>query len=276
MVIVFFSALLGIIVNLLFLTITKLIVFKVFLIISIVAILFPLTFISFLLFMNRQQLKDIGFASLTVPKTLIVNGVKYRNGFYGELWTFNLTFIGDTHKAGAHEFRRIEHRRFDLLHSKIGDKSGGILYCAEEQWETAKSFYADGNNFVYYCRIGRENTEHDSLIVTINDIDPLKFNALTDFANKNSYKAFGSNRGAETRRIAIPDGNVAPELVFYKESRDGIFTSFKGHKFYVLDGKLLLVFYYDYGHGKYENLVVVDVTEELGQYFVELFLKLTS
>jgi len=38
----------------------------------------------------------------------------------------------------------------------------------------------------------------------------------------------------------------------------------------VIDGKLLLVFFYDYGHGKYEELVAVDVPDELGQYFIKL------
>ncbi|NLD46731.1 MAG: hypothetical protein GX660_05960, partial [Clostridiaceae bacterium] len=36
------------------------------------------------------------------------------------------------------------------------------------------------------------------------------------------------------------------------------------------DGKLLFLFFYDYGHGKYEEMVAVDVPDELGQYFIKL------
>lgn len=93
-----------------------------------------------------------------------------------------------------------------------------------------------------------------------------------DFAAANSYDPFDTKKSesAETIRLPIPDSGKAPRLVFYKESKDGYFTSDKSYQFHIAGGNLLLVCYYDYGHGEYEELVAVEVPDELGQYFIEL------
>ena len=95
------------------------------------------------------------------------------------------------------------------------------------------------------------------------------------FSEKNCYEPFGSNKGKQTLRLPIPDRDESPELVFYRESNDSFFSSFT-HKFHVIDDKLLLVFFYDYGHGEYKELVAVEVPNELGKYFIELLAKITS
>ena len=57
-------------------------------------------------------------------------------------------------------------------------------------------------------------------------------------------------------------------LAFYKKRKDGMFTSLQGHEFCIVDGKLLLVFYYDYGNGEYEKMAAVKVPGEISEYMV--------
>jgi hypothetical protein len=208
-----------------------------------------------------------------VPQTVTIEGTVYRNGFYGDLWPINLTYTGDSYEVGSNTFRRVNCEQFDWVYSAIGGTSNGVLYCAEGQWERAQAHYADDNNFTYYCQIGNKSDYRDPEIVAIPEIDSRKFEALMAFADENSYHPFdpfGSNEDVPTRRLPFPDKDESPVLIFYKESNDGFFVSFRGHKFYAIDDRLLFVFFYDHGYGAYEELVAVDIPDTIGQYFVEL------
>ncbi len=209
-------------------------------------------------------------SDLFVPQTVTIDKTTYRDGFYGDLIPNNITFKGDAIKVGDKEFHHINYEKFDWVHSAIGSFTEGTLYCSESQWEQVCEYYADSDNFVYYCSIGAEYVDRDPVIITIPDIDFQKFDELMSFAEKNNYNPFRSNKGVKTLRVPIPDRDKSPELIFYKESIDGFFTSDKEYKFHELDGKLLLVFYYDYGDGENEEMVAVNVPDELGQYFIKL------
>lgn len=213
--------------------------------------------------------------NILVPETITIDGITYRSGFYGDLWPENLTYIGDSYKKGNNEFYHVDCEQFDWVHSDVGSTANGVLYCAESQWEQASEYYKDSNNFTYYCSIGTENIAYDPVIITIPNIDPTKFDELLLFAKKNSYNPFGANSDVKTCRLPIPDREKSPQFIFYSESKDGFFTSFKGDKFFIVDGKLLLLYYYDYGHGKYEEMVAVEVPDELGEYFIEFMEELT-
>ncbi len=214
-------------------------------------------------------------SNILVPKTITIDGITYRNGFYGDLWPENLTYKGDSYKKGNKEFYHVDCEQFDWVHSDGGGTANGVLYCAESQWEQANEYYKDSNNFTYFCSIGAEYIDRDPVIITVPNIDPTKFDELLSFAKKNSYDPFGANSDVKTFRLPIPDREESPQFIFYSESKDGFFTSFKGDKFFVVDGKLLLLYYYDYGHGKYEEMVAVEVPDELGKYFIEFIGQLT-
>lgn len=220
-------------------------------------------------------LSACNISNLVVPESVTIDGTTYRNGFYGDLWPENLTYKGDSHKEGNSEYYHVDCKQFDWVHSEIGSTTNGVFYCAESQWEQAYKYYKHSDNFTYYCSIGAQYEDRDPVLVTIPNIDTTKFDELIYFADMNSYNPFGSNKDVKARRLPIPDRDESPELTFYKESKDGFFTSFQGNKFLVVDGKLLLLYYYDYGHGKYEELVAVDVPDELGKYFIELMAQLT-
>jgi hypothetical protein len=237
-----------------------------------VKILFSTVLCALLLTLNSCVIDS----NAIVPKTVTIDGVKYRDGFYGNLWPNNLTYQDDLYEVKVWKFRRVDCDKFDWVHSAIGDTASGVLYCAENQWEQARGYYSNSDNFVFYCKIGAQYNDRDPVIEIIADIDFQKFNQLLDFADKNSYNPFGSNKNAKTRHLPIPDRDESPELVFYCESNDGFFTSYKGSKFHIMDGNLLLVFFYDYSHGEYEELVAVDVPDELGEYFIGLLARMTS
>jgi len=274
--VVFFLALGGIIINTILMIVAKLTIFKVFLIINVIVVLLPIAYILFLSIANRKNVFSaiISYAlNSIVPNEVLIEGVPYRNGFYGDLWPVNIIYTGESYKIGKNEFYRVKGEQFDLVHSNIGS-SAGILFCKKEQWENARTYYANSENFLYYCLVGNKHNYNNYVVTTLTDIDPSKFDDLLTFANKNYYNPFSSNKGIKTRRLPIPDRNVSKELTFYKESRDGIFQSDRSHIFLIVDGKLLLVFQYDYGHGKYKELVAVDVPDELGQYFIEIINKI--
>jgi hypothetical protein len=232
-----------------------------------VVILFPVGYIVFLSMANGENVLSATISSIkhSVPNEVLIEGVTYRNGFYSNLWPLNITYTGDSYKVGENEFYRVKCEQFDWVHSKIGGTTAGMLYCKDVQWENARAYYADSKNFQYYCLVGNKHDVNNQVIVTLTDVEPSKFDELLNFANENDYNPFGSNKGIKTRRFPIFSRNVSEELTFYKASKDGIFESYQGSSFLVVDGKLFLVFKLDYGH---EELEAVDVEDELGQYFI--------
>jgi hypothetical protein len=205
-----------------------------------------------------------------IPETVTIEGVSYRSGFYGDLFPVNFTYSNDYYEAKGNKFRRVNFEMFDLIEFANDGSTLDVLYCAESQWEQAYTYYMNRDNFVYYCRVGMPNIYIDPIIITISSIDHKKFDDLMVFSNENSYNPFRKNNNVITQKLPIPDKDESPQLVFYRKSNDGLFTSSEANKFHVINDKLWLVFFYDYGHGNYEELVAVTVPNELGQYFIGL------
>ena len=93
---------------------------------------------------------------LGVPAKVEIEGVEYRTGFYDDsLWLQDrLPRSEEEFEVGGKVFRRMEQGEFDCVWARIGPKTGGMLYCREDQWDEAKAYYGDGENFDYYCIIG--------------------------------------------------------------------------------------------------------------------------
>lgn len=195
--------------------------------------------------------------SASLSKTITIENTVYRNGFSGDLYPFNIDYQDDSYSVNGQTFHRVNCERFDLMYTPTDGSAFDALYCSEEQWEQARSYYADSDNFIYYCS--------DRVLP---DVNVTKFDEFMEFAKDNEYHPFGSNSDMKTCRLPMPD--MSSELHFYKESKDGILMSSKGNGFHLINGKLFMVLYYDMGHGNYEELVAVEVPKEIGQYFVEL------
>ena len=204
------------------------------------------------------------------PKKVLIEDDTYVTGFYGSMFPHEFEYTEESYLVDDTEFRRIEHEQFELVHALVGSYTEGTIYCKESQCDEVKTYYADADNFTYFCLIGTPKKDVSPLAVDISEIDTEKFDALTLFAEKNSYNPFDfkKNDGIEKIELPIPDDTKSPRLVFYKESKDGLFASSKGEYFHIIDGELILVFYYDMGHGEYEKLVAVKVPEELSDYII--------
>ena len=201
--------------------------------------------------------------SASFSKSITIENTVYRNGFSGDLYPLDIDYEDDGYSVNGQTFYRVNCERFDLMYTPTNGSAFDALYCSEEQCEQARAYYADSDNFIYYCRNR-----------VLPDVDVTKFDELMEFAKENEYNPFGSNSDVKTCRLPMPD--TSSELIFYKESKDGILVSSKGKKFHLINGKLFMVFYYDMGHGNYQELVAVEVPEEIGQYFIELLEQMSA
>ena len=231
-------------------------------------------------------------------QAVVYEGTSYLSGFYGENCGFapEMLVEYDAYPSGAsdqhswfvgfmekieglaveidgRQYYRVDNGRFPMLFSLDSVSFGvlqGTLCCAEDHLEEARAYYADGANYDYYCRIGTWTEEQNPESRPIPDMDAAKFEQLMAFAEENAYDPFGKDMGDTLPRIPMPAQDEAPELVFYRESRDNCTVSHCGYTFHIIDGRLLLVYYYDFGHGEYEEIVYAEVPADLGGYFVNL------
>jgi len=207
------------------------------------------------------------------PKTAEIEGVKYRTGFYGDSLyaTENITYADfkDYYMDGDNKFRRVTNcENYDLiLLATDGLNMNDMLYCAESQWEQARAYYSNRDNFTYYCRIGEinYNTGREPVTVALPNTEHEKFDALMLFTEKDGKDLLRFITNRNLRRMPLPDEDKTPRLVFYRESNDGFFASRRDYSLYVIDNKLLYDFYSDN-----KELVTIDVPDELGQYFMGL------
>lgn len=211
---------------------------------------------------------------LGVPAKVEIDGVEYRTGFYDDtLWLQDrLPRSEEEFEVGGKVFRRMECGEFDCVWARIGPKTGGMLYCREDQWDEAQEYYADGENFDYYCIVGaKEAKKEEKQTFEVPEMDLEKFDALGKHGSTFDYDPFDlvHNKAAEYKEITIDTRKIDPRpyISFYKDSKDGIFTSYKAHYFFVMEGKLYQARY----HNQSEEVVAaVEVPEETGEYFVEL------
>lgn len=87
------------------------------------------------------------------------------------------------------------------------------------------------------------------------------------FAEKNDDKSFLHKFSVKTYSLPIADNFTV--LLFYKKSKDGLLTSFDGREFYILDGKLYMLYGYNLDDENNETMDVIEVPEKTGQYFVD-------
>jgi len=192
----------------------------------------------------------------------------YRNGFYGDLYVIDPKTPEKAFKYGKQQFYYLPNENFDLRIT-YENPAVATAFCHVEQWEEAKDFYSENENFDFYCLRGNVHDPKNSEIFSIPDMDYEKFNMLYDFAEAKGYDPFGAEN-INAKRIINYEHRGNCEIIFYKESKDGVFTSFKGHKYHLLGGKLVLVYYYDANHGEKNELVYIEVPRDIAAYFEEL------
>lgn len=215
-----------------------------------------------------------------VPETVTIDGITYRSDFYGEMFP-RFSQAGEVgseslqdeivFEVGNHKFRRVEFSGHDWVHCNGGGITGGIVWCAEDEWEQTRDYYADSANFTYYCSGKPYATVADG---EYPQIDPQKYDELLAFGEEYGYEPFDSrsNERAEQITYRLPAEAFDKNIRFTKSSNDGYFTMGGNHNYFIYDGKLLFVFYHDGGarNGGIKEVVVIDVPEELGPHFIDL------
>ena len=200
-----------------------------------------------------------------IIESVEINDKTYKTGFYNTMFPHIYHLYDETYSIKNTNYYKLTHDNFDLIFANIGEYTEGTIFCNKEQFDDAIKYYSNPQNFSYYSIIGNETSP-----ISLENIDTNVFDKLLNFADKSEYKPLDSehNNSIETIEIPIPN-NSTPEIVFYKESKDLLFTSNKGHKFYIIDDVLYFVFYFDYDSETDEKLVAVKVPDEISRYVVD-------
>jgi len=202
-----------------------------------------------------------------VPQTVTVEGKTYQCGFYGDLYP--IIDITDTvYEVDGNRFYQVESDKHDWLCCfDVVTVSEGTVYCEESQWETACAYYTNAENYTYYCQVGTKRIDYEPELYEISEIDKEKFEELMAFGEEHEYRPFGGNSKIEKQTLPMPDKSESPRLFFYRESKDGCFTSYKGSHFYVVDGQLFLTYQYQMDT---EEWIAIAVPESLSEYFISI------
>ena len=207
-------------------------------------------------------------------RTVKIEGKTYKTGFYGSLFPDESVYYMKTSVGQDSEIKKIEHELFDMYIAQATDPktlSLYTVYCAEDQYDDAVTYYSDPENYSYYCILGVDSDTQSKKTIELTDVDTSKFNSLLDFADKSNYDPFDKKHNAKIDKVELPmpDDTKDTRLVFYKQSKDDLFVSLKGTHYYIIGGHLYAVYQYDNGHGEYEKLIAAKVPDEISTYFVE-------
>ncbi len=203
-------------------------------------------------------------------RTITVDGIVYRNRFQGDLILREFAYGRETVCSDSRGgYYRIDIEEYDLIYNvncvEIG--TGEDVYCRDDQWQELKEYYSDKNNVNYICITRKKNGEFKRH--TVDNMDTAKLNELIDFCEENSYKPFDFISKTDTRKISTEKlGDT--EYRFVMNTNDGLFSS-GAASLYMSDGKLALLHYERIAEKK---AVVVDIPEELSDYFVSVIDKL--
>lgn len=204
----------------------------------------------------------------TVAETVEINGKSYRTSFYGDCYLMDdLPLSGAEYELDEITYWALQHPEFDFWYNG----ADSVMYCAEDQWEAAKTYYADDQQYLYYCSVGvtiKDQTE-PTLYDISGKVDTQKFKELLEFGEGNEYIpfAYGKNSEQERKTVTMPLPDDKQRLIFYRESKDGCFCSYRGSHFYAVDGQLYLTYQYQMGRKEW---IATPVPETLSSYFCEL------
>ena len=170
---------------------------------------------------------------------------KYVRGFYDEELLYNIyeKSAGDVvEEKDGRVYYRPPHPSLKLLAystSRNDSPKENPLYCLEGQKAAATSYYADGSaHWVYYCGTG--TNQSDRLVRPVTGADASKFDAL---------------------------------IAFCKKSDDGLLSSCTNDSLHILDGRLYLLFTYDFDRvhgGRNARIEAVALPDSLEPYFRSL------
>lgn len=204
------------------------------------------------------------------PKEIVIDEKTYVSGFYGTMYPYEFELSEEGSEVDGKLYRKVISEQFELMHVDAGPYSEGTIYCEKGMYSEAKAYYDDNENYNYYLKKGVKKTgdKTDVITVEIDDIDKDIFVRLIEFVQSNSYDPFGKNKKTKTKDVAMPE-DMSGRLVFYRVSKDGMFTTGTGDYFHIVDGKLMLVYQYDYDKGVNPKMIAVEVPKDISDYITD-------
>ena len=153
-------------------------------------------------------------------KTVTFDGVTYKNCFIDEKLFIieNFNFHGEEADYGE-DFYKITDNIIYKGHTQTYSDTFGIsefLYCTEEDWEALKTFYADPDNFNYYCRTYTNSYSQAEKKQLESVLDGNIFRQILGEAKdvrEDSYSYV----------TTIPRDDERKTIEFVMESKDGLF-----------------------------------------------------
>ena len=230
-------------------------------------------------FVFRESGSGILTLEPDMPSTFTHEGVTYRSGFCEGASLRSEDMLGEAffEDENYNTYHFLDNSSFSIifrLEGMLNFRPFGALYCAEEDWEAARAHYADPANWDYYCcykdGIGIDS-EPDYRSIPNVDID--KFLELEAFSHEYAYDPLGSESRNDFVRMPLSDALQHPIVYFSRISRDG-FLETESRTFHFVDGRLLLLYQYDLGHGEYEDLLAVEIPTGLNEYFSPILEKI--
>lgn len=202
------------------------------------------------------------------PYTIEINGVTYQNGFVPQDMHFKKEYDVDKEKPLYSQFALpefINYYRFEnnwiIRHESTtwATNVQDVLYCPIDEWENLRDYYADdiNYNYQYHIRINGQITKYE-----IPNADTEMFNKILQFSDDNRYTSNSQNK-AET--ITIPNA-LTPAIFFYKDSKDGIFTTHTT-EFFIYEGH---IYFYRYSNVAAGINEVAILPKEIEDYIISL------
>ena len=203
---------------------------------------------------NTYPLKEVTYSE-TVYQTGFYD---YGKGYYDHLAVIGVSKPNEeplfTQKK--YDFWNIEFSNFKMLFANHQEAAvwGPTMYVSKDNFEKAKSFYADTKNFNYY--IGKYLDNEKRTII--------EDSGVFDTLEKTIQMILSDAKGYETVSKEI-SGEV--DLAVFRESKDGLFSTYRENITYH-QGQFYYLKYYDGSNNK-STLAVID--EKENSVLLELF-----
>lgn len=219
------------------------------------------------------------FASCAFEKDLLLNitieGKEYQKAFVGELYPLDTDFPG-ADEEGIHisgeRYYKYQLTAFDCYIAYDNNAEPNV-YFESGRFEDAVSYYRNAENFKSFCLLGNIHDENDQQILEVKEIDSLMLDQLLEFSKDNDYDpftSFNNEEGIITVSIPNPNDWMAEEIHFYKESKDGAFSTSIGYTFILYESKLCLLYQYDFTDEESPVMLIRYAPTEISDYFCYL------
>ena len=219
----------------------------------------------------------LNFASCTLKKDLPVNitidGKEYQRAFVGELYPLD-TSLPDADDKESIRISGKYYYEYQLTdfncYIAYDNNAEPNVYFESGRFEAAVSYYQNTENFKFFCLLGNIHDENDQQILEIKDIDSLMLDQLLEFSKDNDYNPFSSfnnEEGITTVSIPNPNNWLSDEIHFYKESKDGAFSTSKAYTFILYENNLCFLYRYDFTDEKSPSMLIRYVPTEISDYF---------